>query len=65
MALSAGSVPDGGAPRTLIADLRDRYRNELMSPDERLELRERILRLEAKVAETLDAQWSGLERLRP
>jgi len=60
MALSAGSVPREREPR--IARLRERYAHELMSPDERLELRETILRLEARADDTLDAQWSGLER---
>lgn len=44
--------------------LEDRYRNELMSEEERCELRDRILKLRRKLetsAETVDAQHSSLE----
>jgi hypothetical protein len=46
--------------------LEDRYRNELMNEEERLELRERILKLRRKLeahAETVEAHHSWLESL--
>jgi len=59
MALSAGSVHRD--PEGRISRLEDRFRNELMGEEERLELRERILKLK-RDADTLDAQAYGLER---
>lgn len=50
----------------LIARLEERYRNELMGEEERLELWDRIKRLKRRAethAETVDAQHSGLERM--
>ncbi len=46
--------------------LEDRYRNELTNEEERLELRERILKLRRKLeapAETVEAHHSCLESL--
>ena len=54
--------------RTKIADLADKYRNELMTEEARLELRDLVRRLKRKLkeqadAEAVDAHHSGLERL--
>jgi hypothetical protein len=52
--------------RQLLACLEDRYCNELMGEEVRLELRDRIRRLKRKLeaaAETVDAIHSGLERM--
>ncbi len=49
-----------------LARLEDRYRNELMGEEERLELRDRVGGLKRKLesaAETVDAIHSGLERM--
>jgi hypothetical protein len=49
-----------------LATLEERYKDELLDPDERLELRDRINRLKSKaetIAETVDAHYSGLERM--
>jgi hypothetical protein len=56
----------GNGTPDLLARLEDRYRNELMGEEARLELRDRIRRLKRKLetaAETVDAQHSGLERM--
>jgi hypothetical protein len=48
--------------------LEDRYRNELMDEQERLELRDRILKLRRKLetaSETVDTHHSCLERSLP
>ena len=48
--------------------LEDRYRNELIDEEERLELRDRILKLRRMLetaAETVDAHHSCLERSLP
>jgi hypothetical protein len=37
-------------PATRLAKLEERYRHELMPPDERLELRDEILRLRRKMS---------------
>lgn len=47
-----------------LAVLEERYRHELMPEGERLELRERILKLRTKLTADLDAHYSGLDRLR-
>ena len=52
--------------RQLLVRLKDRYRNELMGEEARLELRDRIRRLKRKLetaAEKVDAIHSGLERM--
>ncbi len=46
--MDAKSLAQPAHPITRIATLEERYRHELMSVEERLELRERILRLKAK-----------------
>jgi predicted RNase H-like nuclease (RuvC/YqgF family) len=56
----------GNGTPDLLAHLEDRYRNELMGKDERLQLRDRIRRLKRKLEtaeETVDAIHSGLERM--
>ena len=56
----------GNGTRVLLARLEDRYRNELMGKEERLQLRDRIRRLKRKLEtaeETVDAIHSGLERM--
>ncbi len=57
---------DEAANAELLACLEDRYRNELLGEEERLELRVRINRLRRKaetVGETVDTHHSGLERI--
>jgi hypothetical protein len=57
---------DEAANADLLACLEDRYRNELMGEEERMEFRDRINRLRRKAettAETVDAHHSGLDRL--
>jgi hypothetical protein len=57
---------DEAANADLLACLEDRYRNELMGEEERMEFRDRINRLRRKAettAETVDAHHSGLERM--
>lgn len=57
---------DEAAIAELLASLEDRYRNDLMGEEERLELWDRLnrLRREAEtVAETVDTHHSGLERM--
>ena len=52
--------------RQLLACLEDRYRNELVGEEVRLQLRDRIRRLNRKLetaAETVDSIHSGLERM--
>ena len=59
------STPETPEERRL-RSLEDRYRNELMNEEERCELRDRILKLRRKLetpTETVDAHYSGLERL--
>jgi hypothetical protein len=49
-----------------LAALEERYKHELLNPDERLDLRDRINRLKGKAettAETVDVHHSGLERM--
>jgi hypothetical protein len=56
----------GNGTRDLLARLEDRYRNELMGEEARLELRDEIRRLKRKLEtaeETVDAIHSGLERM--
>ena len=60
-------APETPEERRLRA-LEDRYRNELMDEQERLELRDRILKLRRKLetaAETVDVHHSCLERSLP
>jgi hypothetical protein len=57
---------DEAANAELLACLENRYRNQLMSEEERLEVRDRMNRLRRKaetIAETVDAHHSGLERM--
>jgi hypothetical protein len=57
---------DEAANAELLACLEDRYQNELLGEEERLELRDGINRLRRKVettAETVDTHHSGLERM--
>ena len=57
---------DEAANAELLACLEDRYRNELLSEEERLELRDRINQLRRKTettGETVDAHHSGLEMM--
>ena len=57
---------DEAANAELLACLEDRYRNDLMGEEERLELWDRLnrLRREAETAaETVDTHYSGLERM--
>ena len=57
---------DEAANAELLACLEDCYRNELMSEEERLVLRDRINRLRRKVettGETVDTHHSGLRRM--
>ena len=46
-----GAVRDE-VKRTILREAEHRYRNELMTEEERLELRERILKLKKKLAAT-------------
>lgn len=59
--------PEGKVPPESLSRLEERYRNELMAEEERLELRDRINRLRRRKAETpaetVDVQHSGLERM--
>ena len=53
-------------PEHRLRTLEDRYRNELMNEEERLELRERILNLRRKLeapTKTVEAHHSCLESL--
>jgi hypothetical protein len=57
---------DEAANAELLASLEDRYRNELLGEEDRLELRDRNNRLRRKAettAETVDTHHSGLERM--
>ena len=57
---------DEAANAELLASLEDRYCNELLREEERLELRDRINRLRRKAettAETVDTHHAGLERM--
>jgi hypothetical protein len=51
----------------ILTEAEERYRRELLDPEERLELRDRIARLKRRnteaAAETLEAHHSGLDRL--
>ena len=61
-ALAHPSTPETAEERRLRA-LEDRYRNELMSEEERLELRDRILKLRRNLetpTDTVDAHHSCL-----
>jgi hypothetical protein len=60
------SVVDERRIRRILAEAEDRYRNELLDDQKRLEVLDRIKRLRRAVetnAETVDAVHSGLERL--
>jgi hypothetical protein len=57
---------DEAANAELLACLEDRYRNQLLGEEERLELRDLINRLRRKTettAETVDTHHFGLERM--
>jgi hypothetical protein len=61
------SVVDDRRIRRILAEAEERYLNELLDAEERLELRDRIARLKRRnaepAAETLDAHHTGLDRL--
>jgi hypothetical protein len=54
---------DEAANAELLACLEDRYRNELVGEEERLELRDRLRRKTETTGETVNTHHSGLERM--